>query len=204
MLGRSMPGDISAPTQPDTGPGSSKYPHMGYRKTETGKTNADSLIYEPTGPIAEKAPLVVMFHGLWPDARPGLYQPLVVHLARKGYTVILPLYGSTDGIHTPDIETYAKDARLAIAELSPSWAATNRTPASIRATPHGRSRSWVTRVGAMVALRLAQPNLPKLPDTKPIPPPKALVLHDPDGRRGTHAQRTARQPRPRSRPRSSS
>jgi pimeloyl-ACP methyl ester carboxylesterase len=178
--GEACPSDISAPTQADTGPGSTKYPHSGYRMTQTGKSNVDSLIYEPTGPAAEKAPMVVMFHGLWPEARPGLYQPLAVHLARKGYLVILPLYGSTHGAHSPDIEEYAKDARAAImagiAKLfeKPDAGATRK----IAFVGHA--------VGAMVALRLAQPDAAKPrnakpPDAKLDLAPQTLVLHDPAG-----------------------
>jgi pimeloyl-ACP methyl ester carboxylesterase len=174
--GEQCPSDISAPTQADSGPGSTKYPHSGHRLSQSGKSNADFSIYEPTGPAAEKAPIVVMFHDLWPEARPGLYQPLLVHLARKGYAVVLPLYGSTNGAHSPDIEAYAKDAGTAIA------AAIGKLGGEKADAGKERPIAFVGHaVGALVALRLAQPDPIKAPDTKAIPAPKALVLHDPTG-----------------------
>jgi hypothetical protein len=180
--GEACPSDISPPTQPETGPGSTKYPHSGFRATESGKTNTDSVVYEPTGPAAQKAPVVAFFHDRWQAPRPELYQPLIAHLARKGYAVILPLYGSTNGAEPADIELYAKDARAAIG------VALAKLPGDKSDAGTERPIAFVGHaVGALVALRLAQPDLAKTPDSKVSLAPKAIVLHDPTGDEGVDA-----------------
>jgi dienelactone hydrolase len=185
--GGACPIELSAPGQPDTGPGSSEYPHNAFRLTQTGKTNADAVIYEPDGKPPANAPAVVIFHGLWSDSRPDLYAPLARHLARKGYIVILPLYGSTNGVHTPDIEAYAKDAQGAVAKALASLGSGPDAGAG-HVKPDGRIAFVGHAVGGMVALRLAQQN-PSGPDPKPlpVPVPKALVLFDPIGDDGPSA-----------------
>jgi hypothetical protein len=105
-----------------------------------------------------------------------LYAPLAKHLARKGYAVILPLYGSTDGVHVPDLERYAKDARRAISDALVRLKA--KADAPIAYVGHG--------VGALTALRMAVPGTAKA-DDKPLPAPKVLVLLDPRGDQGPSA-----------------
>ncbi len=166
--------DLIPPGQPETGSGGSKYPHASFKQAQSGKSNTDAVVYTPDSPLKPDASVAVLFHGLWPDARPYLYAPLAKHLARKGYAVILPLYGSTNGVHVPDIEQYAKDARTAITDALGRLKAKANVPVAY--VGHG--------VGALTALELSAPGAA---DEKPLSTPKAIVLLDPIAGEGASA-----------------
>jgi pimeloyl-ACP methyl ester carboxylesterase len=92
----------TAPPQPATGPASAVYPHASVNWTgpyyaTAGDKGTLYYMMEPAAPKPASAPVVVFLHG-WLANDPNEYAILMGHIARKGHTVIWPLFD--DGLIT--------------------------------------------------------------------------------------------------------
>lgn len=81
----------SQPSQPTHGPGSSDYPHAGFRMSKHGAGAKQYWIFTPDDPKPERAPVVVFLHG-WASFEPDVYGAWIKHLVRRGNIVIYPRY----------------------------------------------------------------------------------------------------------------
>jgi acetyl esterase/lipase len=84
--------DAKAPAAaPETGPGSTDYPHAKVEVLEEG-TGADRFwVYTPAEPRPENAPVVVFLHGFG-QLTPGNYLGWIHHVTRRGHIVVYPQY----------------------------------------------------------------------------------------------------------------
>ena len=67
------------------------YPHKSVRRLQIGNGPRSFWLFEPAGPMPEKAPVVVFYHG-WLATNPGPYGAWIEHLVRSGHVVIYPRY----------------------------------------------------------------------------------------------------------------
>jgi len=87
----------SPPEQPKKGPGGSEYPHQKVKITQHGSDIFDWYwIVQPADPKPDSAEVIIFFHGTNSnlDSTKLLrgQELFVKHIAKKGYTVIYPLY----------------------------------------------------------------------------------------------------------------
>ncbi len=85
------------PAQPDYGPGGYNYPHNSFTFAKFGSDITDCYwIAEPDNPRPDSAVVVVFWHGTTSnpviDSVPNGQFLFIEHIAKKGYTVIFPLY----------------------------------------------------------------------------------------------------------------
>lgn len=101
------------PSQPQTGPGGSKYAHAAVTKNRYGKGGQEYWIFEPDSPKPRIAPVIVFLHG-WGGMNPMYYGAWLDHLVKRGNIVIYPRYqGSlltSIGDFTPNTLHAVKDA----------------------------------------------------------------------------------------------
>jgi pimeloyl-ACP methyl ester carboxylesterase len=81
----------SPPSQPNDGPGGSKYAHAAVTKNRYGTGAQEYWLYEPDEPRPCSAPLVVFLHG-WGGTNPAVYGAWLEHLVRRGNIVVYPRY----------------------------------------------------------------------------------------------------------------
>src|SRR5262245_44607138 len=87
------------PTQPGppaSGPGSLVYPHQSYDTTQSGDGALAFYVYEPAQPTPASASVVVFMHG-YNGTNPAAYISWIEHLARRGSSVIFPVYQTGPG-----------------------------------------------------------------------------------------------------------
>lgn len=90
LLAAPAAGEITQPTQPAKGPGSSDYPSKGFRVTQGGSGNDGWYVFEPTKPRPKSAPLAIVMHGYYEFDGYDQIKPLVEHTVRSGRVVIYP------------------------------------------------------------------------------------------------------------------
>lgn len=81
------------PPQPASGPGGSQYAHASVSESVHRGGDQRYWIFEPAQPTPPSAPVVLYLHG-YGSSNPDPYRPLLEHLARKGFAVVYPRYGS--------------------------------------------------------------------------------------------------------------
>jgi acetyl esterase/lipase len=87
----------TAPRQPVQGPGGSDYTYQAFTKKgpflPAGVTGDEFryYIYQPASPTPVAAPVVLFLHG-YNALDPVTYESWLIHLARKGFTVVFPQY----------------------------------------------------------------------------------------------------------------
>lgn len=86
------------PSQPQAGPGGSKYPHTAVTRNRYGKGGHEYWIFEPDSPKPATAPVIVFLHG-WGGMNPMYYGAWLDHLVKRGNIVIYPRYQA--GLLTP-------------------------------------------------------------------------------------------------------
>lgn len=79
-----------APAQPRTGPGGRQYGH-GDVVARARQGRVDYWIFEPAGPTAQQAPVVLFVPG-WGGVHPAPYRAWIDHLVRRGNIVVYPIY----------------------------------------------------------------------------------------------------------------
>jgi acetyl esterase/lipase len=86
------------PAQPTSGPGGSNYSYASYTKLgpfypagSEGNPALLYLIYQPASPQPQTAPVVLFLHG-YPVTDPSYYEQWMIHICRKGYTVVFAQY----------------------------------------------------------------------------------------------------------------
>lgn len=79
------------PSQPQAGPGGSKYAHTDVTKNRYGKGGHEYWIFEPDSPKPRTAPVVLFLHG-WGGMNPMYYGAWLDHLVKRGNIVIYPRY----------------------------------------------------------------------------------------------------------------
>ena len=96
LLSLFISAQITAPTQPTTGPGGSDYTFGGVTQYDygTNRNGEDFWLYEPNSPVPDSANVIVFIHGLG-ETNPKLYGAFITHLVRKGNIVIYPRYQRT-------------------------------------------------------------------------------------------------------------
>ncbi len=83
---------ITAPTQPESGPGGSAYLHGAVLKSSYGEGLEQYWIFRPADPEPSIPPPVVLFFHGWGETDPVAYGGWIDHLARSGAVVIFPIY----------------------------------------------------------------------------------------------------------------
>ena len=105
--------DISAPSQPEKGPGGQEYVYKAVKMSDYGAGDTQYWIFEPDATTTKKAPVIVFCHG-WSAMDPNSYRPWINHLVKRGNIVIYPRYQaalSTPPVKfTPNTVTALKDA----------------------------------------------------------------------------------------------
>jgi hypothetical protein len=152
------------PEQPPSGPGGSDYTHAAAAVTAWGRGENRYWLYEPAQPTPPEAPVLLYLHG-YGALEPGGYDPMLTHMARKGFTVIYPRYG---WFWDPwAYENNAIDAlQAALERLS---GPDHVDPDLERFAISGHS------LGGILSLRIAQR---AGSGEEGIPLPRALILHD--------------------------
>lgn len=86
------------PGQPSSGPGGSNYAYGSYTKLgpfyppgENGNAALLYQIYQPASPQPANAPVILFLHG-YPVTDVSYYEQWLIHICRKGYTVIWVQY----------------------------------------------------------------------------------------------------------------
>lgn len=99
----------SAPPQPTTGPGGSNYLHTAattlgpfYPAAKQGNDAFRYYIFQPSSPKPAAAPIVLFLHGANANY-PETYNRWMLHIVKKGYTVIWVQY---QAIFSPDRDYY--------------------------------------------------------------------------------------------------
>ena len=100
------------PGQPSTGPGGAAYSHARVTAALHGEGARSYWLFEPSGPPAKEAPLIVFLHG-WSAVQPEVYGAWIEHLVRRGSLVVFPLY--QDGLCTSATD-YTPDALAAVTD----------------------------------------------------------------------------------------
>jgi len=83
--------NVTAPLQPQTGPGGKQYLHAGVTKNRYGKGGKEYWIFEPDSPKPRSAPVIVFLHG-WGGMNPLYYGAWLDHLVKRGNIVVYPRY----------------------------------------------------------------------------------------------------------------
>ncbi len=185
MTGRSSGQTVAtAPPQPTTGPGGSNYAYGSvtvngpyWAAGHAGDDTYRYFIYEPAQPTPAVAPVVLFLHG-WLSYDPNDYGGWLVHMARKGYTVVWVQY---DTLNIPwSFATAAsvawKDALARLNNTAEAHVRPARTAAGAMKTAYvGHSAG--AYVGAIMAVRATRywNNMPK---------PFAIVAIEPGGGSG--------------------
>lgn len=86
--------DITALTQPTSGPGGSDYLYTSVSSEILGVAPLGVKIYEPPGMEGEELPVIVFLHGYFFFQIGPVYVDFIEHLVKKGYIVIYPFYQS--------------------------------------------------------------------------------------------------------------
>lgn len=146
---------------PITGPGNTVYYHQTVQFSKAGEGNAENWIFYPSGPVPEKAPVIVFNHG-WGGVSPVIYGGWIEHLVRKGNLVIFPRYQESFRVQPASfVQNASEGVRLAFERL-PSFA--NRSQFAIM----GHS------MGGLITA-----NMGALWQTLGLPKPRALMIVQP-------------------------
>lgn len=153
------------PEQPASGPGGRSYAHSEVRVTTIGTGARQVHLFEPAAPAPPTAPVVVFGHG-WSAVDPVHYGNWILHIVRRGNTVVFPRYQA--------------DARTPVAQFADHAFAgtvqaleTLRTPGHVAPDPRGIALVGHSMGGLVVtnlAVRAARGELP---------PPLALMAVTP-------------------------
>jgi pimeloyl-ACP methyl ester carboxylesterase len=92
---------ITGPSQPESGPGGSAYPHRSVDERSYGEGDLQYWLLEPADPKPQSAPVVIFNHG-WGAMSPHSYRAWLFHIARRGNIVIYPRYQGS--FRTPPAE----------------------------------------------------------------------------------------------------
>ncbi|NCB39711.1 MAG: hypothetical protein EOM80_13185 [Erysipelotrichia bacterium] len=84
----------AGPVQSLLGPGGRLYRHESFTTWEHGVSHERYQVFEPAGPVAAKAGLIVLLHD-WMTTEPGYYAAQIRHLCRSGWVVLFPHYQGT-------------------------------------------------------------------------------------------------------------
>ena len=153
------------PEQPPSGPGGSDYTHASVSVSAFGSGVQRYGLSEPREPTPYSAPVVLYLQGygaIGPDA----YHDLMVHLGRKGFTVIYPRYGWP--WNSAAYEQNAVDALVDALDRLAGPDHVDPDPDHFAVAGHS--------LGGILSLRIA--NRAKTDD---LPIPDAIVLHDAAG-----------------------
>ena len=148
---------VTPPEAPLSGPGGLDYPYADVAVSEHGTGAQHYWLYEPEGAV--DAPVVLYLHGYGNDG-PASYEALLMHLARRGNTVVYPRMGNLIAVW--DYVDNAGDALLDALDVLASPGHVAPQPDRLAFVGHS--------LGGVVALHLA--NRTDLPD------PASVVLHD--------------------------
>lgn len=152
----------TAPEQPHSGPGGRSYPHRDVRTTRLGTGAREVYVFEPATPTPTRAPVVVFGHG-WAATNPDHYAAWIVHIVRRGNTVIYPRYQATLRTPVAEFTVHAVAATARGLEFL-------RRPGRVAPDPRGLAlvgHSMGGLVMTNVALQAARGDLP---------PPIALMV----------------------------
>jgi dienelactone hydrolase len=104
---------VTAPTQPESGPGGSDYVCDSVVKSNFGEGNGEFWIFEPADSKPAKAPVILFMHG-WSAMNPAPYTDWINHIVRRGNIVIYPRYQAKlttkPGTFTPNAIAAIKQA----------------------------------------------------------------------------------------------
>lgn len=165
MIWIAVAGAASPPEPPEAGPGAPSYAHHA-SVTRLGRGRARAWLYLPGDPAPASAPVVVYLHGFGRQ-RPTRYEPLLIHLARRGYAVVFPAQGCPLAVERLPDHTRAAVAGALEALRDPALP----EPGPLALVGHS--------LGGLIALGLAAD-----PQRAPaLPEPSVVILHDPAGTR---------------------
>lgn len=93
---------VQQPKRPKSGPGGGDYAYKSVKVSRFTKNGMEYYVYEPSDPTPKNAPLLVYISQvpgasgliLTASFHKNFYQPLLRHLAQKGYIVMFPSYGT--------------------------------------------------------------------------------------------------------------
>lgn len=80
---------VTAPEQPDGGPGGSEYQYASVKTSTYGQGGTQYWLFEPVEPEADKLPLIVFGHA-WSVIEPRFYGAWIEHLVKRGNVVFFP------------------------------------------------------------------------------------------------------------------
>ena len=158
-------GKPTPPRQPKSGPGSSDYPHAGFRETEHGEEGKQFWILEPDRPTPKKAPFVIFLHG-YSAMHPATYRGWLNHLARRGNIIVYPRY--QERLLTPPAEYFENSATAVRSALAILREPGHVTPDLEHVAVVGHSVGGVGAVNYTVRAR-----------AEGLPAPKAVMIVEP-------------------------
>jgi pimeloyl-ACP methyl ester carboxylesterase len=159
------PAAPTAPEQPPAGPGGRSYPHGAVTWSTLGSGAAEVHTFEPADPTPLRAPVVVFGHG-WGAMDPNYYGAWILHIVRRGHTVIVPRYQA-------DLRTPVRDFTANALAATQRALDALRTPGHVAPDERGlvfAGHSMGGLVSANLAARAAKGELP---------PPLALMAVEP-------------------------
>jgi acetyl esterase/lipase len=146
---------VTAPQQPEKGPGGKDYKHASVSKKRFGEGANEYWIYEPDSPKPKSAPLIVFLHG-WGGMNPMVYGAWIEHIVRRGNIVVYPRYQA--------------DLRTKADEFTPNTTVTGHSlggalTANVAALA---KENGLPKVRAMMSVEPARTLSPSLPTLVPL------------------------------------